>query len=91
MKQTINFYDFQKAFQDLRPNNFSYQGLRALFEYLEELEESTGEEIEFDIIALCCDFTEYESVEEYARDYSDDLEDNLATTSDSGSLIVYAH
>jgi len=91
MKQTINFYDFQKAFQDLRPNSFSYQGLRALFDYLEELEESTGEEIEFDIIALCCDFTEYESVEEYARDYNDDLEDNLATTSDSGSLIVYAH
>jgi hypothetical protein len=91
MKQTINFYDFQKAFQDLRPNNFSYQGLRALFEYLEELEESTGEEIEFDIIALCCDFIEYESVEEYERDYNDDIEDNLATTSDSGSLIVYAH
>lgn len=91
MKQTINFYDFQKAFQDLRPNSFSYQGLRALFEYLEELEESTGDEIEFDVIALCCDFTEYESAEEYARDYSDDLEDNLATTSDSGSLIVYAH
>ena len=91
MKQTLNFYDFQKAFQDLRPNSFSYQGLRALFEYLEDLEDSTGEEIEFDIIALCCDFTEYESVEEYARDYSDDLEDNLATTSESGSLIVYAH
>ena len=91
MKQSINFYDFQKAFQDLRPNSFSYQGLRALFEYLEDLEDSTGEEIEFDIIALCCDFTEYESAEEYERDYSDDLEDNLATTSDSGSLIVYAH
>jgi hypothetical protein len=91
MKQTINFYDFQKAFQDLRPNNFTYEGLRALFEYLEELEESTGDEIEFDIIALCCDFTEYESVEEYERDYNDDIEDNLATTSDSGSLIVYAH
>jgi len=91
MKQTINFYDFQKAFQDLRPNSFSYQGLRALFEYLEDSEESTGEEIEFDVIALCCDFTEYESAEEYAIDYSDDIEDNLATTSMSGSLIVYAH
>ena len=91
MKQTINFYDFQKAFQDLRPNSFTYDGLRALFEYLEELEDSNGEEIELDVIALCCDFTEYESVEEYARDYNDDLEDNLATTSDSGSLIVYAH
>ena len=36
MKQTINFYGFQKAFQDLRPNSFTYEGLRALFEYLED-------------------------------------------------------
>ena len=92
MKQTINFYDFQKAFQDLRPNNFSYQGLRALFEYLEDSEESTGEEIEFDVIALCCDFIEYESAEEYHKDYSEHaIEDYLATTSDSGSLIFSAH
>jgi hypothetical protein len=91
MKQTINFYDFQKAFQDLRPNNFSYQGLRALFEYLEDIEDTHNEEMEFDVIALCCDFTEYANEEEYARDYSDDLEDNLAATSDCGSLIVYAH
>ena len=91
MKQTINFYTFQKAFQDLRPNSFSYEGLRALFEYIEEIEDTHNEEMEFDVIALCCDFTEYESAEEYARDYNDDLEDNLAATSDSGSLIVYAH
>jgi hypothetical protein len=92
MKQTINFYDFQKAFQDLRPNNFSYQGLRALFEYLEDSEESTGEEIEFDVIALCCDFIEYESEEEYHKDYSEHAtEDYLATTSDCGSLIFHAH
>ena len=91
MKQTINFYTFQKAFQDLRPNSFSYEGLRALFEYIEELEDTHNEEMEFDVIALCCDFTEYESAEEYARDYNDDLEDNLAATSYSGSLIVYAH
>ena len=91
MKQTVNFYTFQKAFQDLRPNSFTYEGLRALFEYIEEIEDTHNEEMEFDVIALCCDFTEYESAEEYARDYNDDLEDNLAATSDSGSLIVYAH
>jgi len=91
MKQTINFYDFQKAFQDLRPNNFSYEGLRALFDYIEEIEDTHNEEMELDVIALCCDFTEYANAEEYARDYSDDLEDNLAATSDSGSLIVYTH
>ena len=92
MKQTINFYDFQKAFQDLRPNSFTYDGLRALFEYLEESEESTGEEIELDVIALCCDFIEYESIEDYQNDYSGHaVEDYLATTSDSGSLIFSAH
>lgn len=92
MKQTINFYAFQKAFQDLRPNNFSYQGLRALFEYLEDSEESTGEEIEFDVIALCCDFIEYESEEDYHKDYSEHvIDDYLATTSDSGSLLFHAH
>lgn len=93
MKQTINFYDFQKAFQDLRPNNFSYQGLRALFDYLEELEESTGHETEFDVIELCGAYNEYESVEHYHTEYSTEhnIEDHLATTSDSGSLIVYAH
>jgi len=35
-----------------RKTNFSYEGLEILFEYLEELEESTGEEIELDVIAL---------------------------------------
>jgi hypothetical protein len=91
MKQTVNFYTFQKAFQDLRPNSFTYEGLYALFEYIEETEESTGFEVELDVIALCCDFIEYASEEDYANDYNDDLEDYLATTSSSGSLICHSH
>lgn len=91
MKQTVNFYTFQKAFQDLRPNSFSYEGLRALFEYIEETEESTGFEVELDVIALCCDFIEYANEEEYASEYNDDLEDYIAATSDSGSIICHAH
>ena len=92
MKQSINFYDFQKAFQELRPNSFTYDGLRALFEYLEDLEDSIGVEMDFDVIALCCDFMEYESAEEYYNDYSEqNIGDHLATTSDNGSLIFHAH
>ena len=93
MKQTINFYAFQKAFQDLRPNSFTYDGLRALFEYLEELEDSTGIEEELDVIDLCGAYNEYESVEDYHREYSTehDIEDHLVTTSDSGSLITHVH
>ena len=69
MKQSVNMYDFEREFKRFERNNFSYDGLKALFEYLEEYEEGTGEEIELDVIALCCDYTEYDSLNEYNRDY----------------------
>ena len=71
MKQTINFYDFSDAFRKAgRTNNFTYEGQRALFEYLEGYEEDTGEEIELDVIALCCEYAEYENIEEFWLDYN---------------------
>jgi len=59
MKQHINRSAFHDAFSAMnRSEQFSYKGLNALFDYLENLEEDTGEEIELDVIALCCDYTE---------------------------------
>jgi hypothetical protein len=59
MKTTINLNQFRDAFYRMgRKTNFSYEGLEILFEYLEELEEGTDQEIELDVIALCCDFSE---------------------------------
>lgn len=69
MKQTIHFEDFQESFQSIRPNNFSYEGLKSLFNYLESYEQDTGEELDLDVIALCCDYTEYETLEEFNRDF----------------------
>lgn len=74
MKQSVNLYTFRRAFETLRPDNFSYAGQEALFDYLEEYEESTGEEVELDVIALCCDFSEYENLEEFQKAYSKDYE-----------------
>lgn len=68
MKQTVNFTNFCDAFRNLRPNNFSYEGLQALFDYLTELEDDTGQEIELDVIALCCDYTEYKDLNEYLNE-----------------------
>jgi len=34
---------------------FSYDGLNALFDFYEVLEDETGEQIEFDPIAICCE------------------------------------
>jgi len=69
MKQSVNMYDFERAFKNFERDNFSYDGLRALFEYLEEYEEGTGEEVELDVIALCCEYMEYDSLKEYNDDY----------------------
>jgi hypothetical protein len=62
-------YDFERAFKRCERDNFSYDGLKALFEYLEEYEEGTGEEVELDVIALCCEYAEYDSLSEYNDDY----------------------
>lgn len=61
MKQTVTEYQFRAAFQAQRPNQFSHSALSALFNYMEELEQDTGAEIELDVIALCCDWSEYTS------------------------------
>jgi hypothetical protein len=61
MKQSINFSDFKNAFDNLRPNNFSLDALQIMFEYFEEYERDIGVEIEFDPIAICCEYVEEEA------------------------------
>lgn len=73
MKQTIGLSEFQSAFEQCRPDNFSYEGLAALFEYLEQWEADTGEELELDVIAICCDFSE-DTWENIANQYGVSLE-----------------
>ena len=93
MKQSITNYDFHRAFEQLRPDNFSYEGLNALFDWLEDYEEQTEEQIELDVIALCCDFTEYETVEDLLEDYStfddlDEIKDNTLVIEFNNSVII---
>ena len=68
MKQTINEYQFIEGFRAMRPDQFSIPALRALFAYLEEFENDIGEEIEFDVIAICCDYQEL-TLEDINREY----------------------
>lgn len=69
MYQSVSFSSFVDAFKGLRPENFSYDGLSILFDYLEDYEDQTGETIELDVIAICCDYVEY-SWGDVAREYS---------------------
>ena len=64
--------------------HWSWNGATALVEYFEELEDSTNTKIDFDIVAMRCDFSEYDSVLECAKYYDfippddEDDEDEIA-------------
>jgi hypothetical protein len=81
MYQTINFSQFVDAFVSMgRQYNFAthaenndlvgwYDGLRVLFDYLEEVHD---EAYELDVIALCCDFS-HDTALEIADKYRSDI------------------
>lgn len=75
MKETINLSQFIDAF-NIRKENFSYNGLNALYDYLTNLEEDLNEEIELDVIALCCEYSEL-TYEEYLDSYDVFSEDEI--------------
>lgn len=69
MKITVTESMFCEQFKRIRPDNFSRAALEALFAYFDEMESAQGEEMEFDVIAICCDWTEYDSALEAAEAY----------------------
>ena len=54
--------------QDKRAN-WSYDGANALVRHLEHWEAESGEELELDVVELRCDWSEYKSAMEAARDF----------------------
>jgi hypothetical protein len=70
MYQTINQSDFVSAFkQSERKNQFSRAALCAIFDNITEIEGDGGDEYEFDLVAICCGWTEYPSAKEAAQAY----------------------
>ena len=99
MKDTITEYQFTDWFQEHRPNNFTYDGTKALFNYLEQLEEDCDMEIEFDPIAFCCEYNEYDNLKECLKEYDnlkietiDELRDytTVIEVEGSDSIIIQA-
>ena len=70
--QTILQYQFIDMLQTARPDNFTVSGLRVLFDYLDQMSEDCGDNIEFDAIAIACEYTEADAIEVYNR-YTPDL------------------
>ena len=69
MKTTLSTSEIANALKSDDNANWSWAGARALAEYLEEYEESTGEELELDVVAIRCDYSEHASIKAWADDY----------------------
>jgi len=85
------FHDLKRMGRD----NFSYDGAKALMEYLESVAEDTGEPMEYDPIAYCCDFAEYKDINELNKDGYDfetleEVGDKTAVIEFNGGFIVGA-
>ena len=71
---TVDFRDFVREFElSGREKNFSLTGLRALFDYLEELSEDMGSGYKLDVICLCCEYSE-DTWQEIAANYNIDID-----------------
>ena len=71
---------FVDAFNEAnRGDNFTVAARRTLFEFYEEMEEDGHTSTELDVIAICCDWTEYTSIaavyEAYAESYDTIISD----------------
>jgi hypothetical protein len=96
---TLSTYDIADCL--LRDSNacWTRAGAFALAEYLQEMEESTGEQIEFDAVAIRCDYSQWSSaVEAYnetsaeenlSEDDEDSEEKALEWLRDNGQVIEF--
>jgi hypothetical protein len=64
MYLSVDFNQFRNSFFDCgRETQFSYEAQEIIFNYFDEFEQDTGEHVELDVIAICCDFTEMTEAE----------------------------
>jgi hypothetical protein len=65
-----NEHQFREEFKQMgRGDQFTHEGLGLLFDYLDELSDDCGQQIELDVISICCDYAE-DKPEDIARYYS---------------------
>jgi len=92
MKQSVNESQFRDLFLKLRPENFSYDGLGVLFSHLEDIEQDTKQEIELDVIELCCTYNE-DTIENVLKSYNleslNDLERKTSVIKVNDTRIIY--
>ena len=89
----VSTNDFHAAFNTMRPDQFSYDALEAMFTFLDDLSDDLGEPMELDVISLCCDWMEFSTVTEAIKAYNmeslEELQDNtMVLELDNGGIVL---
>ena len=85
MIQSVNRSEFHNAFRNSnRGDQFSYQGLNALFDYLEE----GDPDYDLDVIALCCDYSE-DTWQSIAANYNIEYDENENEDEGREAVLTY--
>jgi len=69
MKKTVTTYDIAYELLQDTNANWTLDGAYALAEHLEQYEKETGEEIELDVVAIRCDFSESTSLQDWLQEH----------------------
>jgi hypothetical protein len=69
MKTTLDTSAIARALKSDQNAAWSWNGAKALAEYLEQREEETGEEMELNVCAIRCDFPEFRSLMDFSLAY----------------------
>ena len=72
MKVTLSSSEAVRRLMEDENANWCYASACALVAHLQILEQTMGEEMEFDIVAIRCDYSRYDSALEAAREYGYD-------------------
>ncbi len=66
----VSLSRFRDEFMHMgRKDSFSYEGLETLYNYLIEMEESSDDYIQLDVIGLCSDYEEYADEQDLLTNY----------------------
>jgi len=93
MIQQVYKGDFIDSLTSDEYASFTYSGASALYDYLTDLEEDIGEDIQFDRIAIRCDYSEYKTLDEILNQYDnintlDELRDHTTVIEFDNGFII---
>jgi hypothetical protein len=74
--------------------SWTYEDAGALFDYYEQFSDDLGEDIELDRVALRCEWTRADSIDEVIEEYDDiesmeDLQNNTQVIEHEGGVLLF--